>query len=103
MVSKWLFSMACLVRQFKNADPTLIGVVVTVVLGTIKDSIMVAAGKMSAKEMGMNFVDTLVISSGYVVSMKVGGLIAQALCPQLPGIGYATEVCWGAPWLLFII
>lgn len=76
-------------EAFKNANPTLIGVVVTVVLGTIKDSIMVAAGKMSAKEMGMNFVDTLVISSGYVVSMKVGGLIAQALCPQLPGIGYA--------------
>lgn len=76
-------------EALKNANPTLVGVVVTVVLGTIKDSIMVAAGKMSATEMGMKFVDTLVVSSGYMVSMKVGGLITQTLCPQLPGIGYA--------------
>lgn len=76
-------------EALKNANPTLVGVVVTIVLGTIKDSIMVAAGKMSATEMGMKFVDTLVVSSGYMVSMKVGGLIAQALFPQLPGISYA--------------
>lgn len=50
---------------------------------------MVAAGKMTAAEMGMQFVDTLVVSSGYLVSMKIGGMIAQALFPELPGIGYA--------------
>ena len=65
------------------------GVVVTVVLGTIKDSILVAAGKMTASEMGMHFVDTLVVSSGYLVSMKIGGAIAQALFPELPVVGYA--------------
>ena len=44
---------------------------------------------MSAVEMGMQFVDTLVVSSGYLVSMKIGGIIAQALFPELPGVGYA--------------
>lgn len=76
-------------EALKSANPTLVGVAVTVVLGTIKNSIMVAAGKMTAAEMGMQFVDTLVVSSGYLVSMKIGGMIAQALFPELPGIGYA--------------
>lgn len=76
-------------ETLKNANPTIVGVVVTIVLGTIKNSIMVAAGKMTAKQMGMQFVDTLVVSSGYLVSMKIGGLIAQAFFPELPGIGYA--------------
>jgi len=73
----------------KQIDPTMVGVVVSVILGTVKDSIYVAAGKMSYVEMGANFVDSIVISSGYVASMKVGGAIAQALFPQLPVIGYA--------------
>lgn len=76
-------------EALKSADPTIVGVAVTVVLGTIKNSIMVAAGKMTAAEMGMQFVDTLIVSSGYLVSMKIGGMIAQALFPELPGIGYA--------------
>lgn len=76
-------------EALKNANPTIVGVVVTVVLGTIKNSIMVATGKMTAAQMGMQFVDTLVVSSGYLVSMKIGGVIAQALFPELPGIGYA--------------
>ena len=72
-----------------SVNPSIIGVAVTVVLGTIKDSILVATGKMTANEMGMHFVDTLVVSSGYLVSMKIGGAIAQALLPELPGVGYA--------------
>lgn len=76
-------------EALRSANPTILGVVVTVVLGTVKNSIMVAAGKMTAAQMGMQFVDTLVVSSGYLVSMKIGGVIAQALFPELPGIGYA--------------
>lgn len=76
-------------EALRNANPTIVGVVVTVVLGTVKNSIMVAAGKMTAAQMGMQFVDTLVVSSGYLVSMKIGGAIAQALFPELPGVGYA--------------
>lgn len=76
-------------EKFISVNPSIIGVAVTVVFGTIKDSILVAAGKMTANEMGMHFVDTLVVSSGYLVSMKIGGAIAQALLPELPGVGYA--------------
>lgn len=76
-------------EALKQVNPSIVGVAVTVIFGTIKDSILVAAGKMSSKEMGMHFVDTLVVSSGYLVSMKIGGIIAQALFPELPGISYA--------------
>ena len=76
-------------EALKQANPTIVGVAVTVIFGAIKDSILVASGKMSSKEMGMHFVDTLVVSSGYLVSMKIGGAIAQALFPELPGIGFA--------------
>lgn len=73
----------------KAVNPSVVGVAVTVILGTIKNSLLVAAGKMTSAEMGIKFVDTLVISSGYLVSMKIGGAIAQALFPELPGIGFA--------------
>ena len=76
-------------KALKQLNPSVVGVAVTVILGTIKNSIMVAAGRMTAKEMGMKFADTIVVSSGYLVSMKIGGAIAQALCPQLPVVGYA--------------
>ncbi len=76
-------------ESIKDVNPSIVGVAVTVILGTIKDSILVAAGKMTATEMGMHFVDTLVVSSGYLVSMKIGGAIAQVLFPELPGFGYA--------------
>ncbi len=72
-----------------SADPSVVGVVVTVIFGTIKNSIMVASGKMTAEQMGMQFVDTLVVSSAYLASAKIGGIISQALFPELPGIGYA--------------
>ena len=76
-------------ESIKQVSPSVVGVAVTVIIGTIKDSIMVALGKMTSKEMGVKFMDTLMVSSGYLVSMKVGGAIVQALCPQLPGISYA--------------
>lgn len=71
-------------ESLKGVNPSVVGVAVTMILGTIKDSILVAAGKMSASEMGMHFVDTLVVSSGYLVSMKIGGAVAQKLFPELP-------------------
>ncbi len=76
-------------ETLKSASPTLVGVAVTVIFGTVKNSILVAAGKMTSAEMGAQFVDALIVSSGYVVSMKIGGAIAQALFPELPLISYA--------------
>ena len=76
-------------ETIRQVSPSIVGVAVTVIYGTIKDSILVAEGKLTSREMGMHFADMLVVSSGYLVSMKVGGVIAQALFPELPGIGYA--------------
>lgn len=75
-------------EAIKNVNASLIGVAVTVIFSTIKDSILVASGKINPSEMGVHFIDTLVISSGYVASMKVAGIITQALFPELPGIAY---------------
>ena len=75
--------------KMNQMNPTIVGVVVTVIMGTIKNSILVAIGKMTVSQMGMQLVDTIVVSSGYLISMKIGGTIAQAFFPQLPGIGFA--------------
>lgn len=72
-----------------TVNPSVVGVSVAIILETIKNSLLVAAGKMTSPEMGSQFVDTLVVSSGYLVSTKIGGAIAQAFFPELPGIGFA--------------
>lgn len=72
-------------EALKGANPTIVGTVVAVVLGTVKDSILVATGKITPREMGAKFVDSVVVSSGYLV----GGLIGQALFPELPIVAYA--------------
>jgi len=43
---------------------------------------------MSAKEMGAAFMDTVVISGGYLVGAHIGGIIGQALLIELPVVGY---------------
>ena len=55
---------------------------------TVKNSILVAAGKMSTQQMGAAFVDTVVISGGYLVGAHIGGIIGQALGFELPVVGY---------------
>lgn len=76
-------------EALKQVTPPIVGVAVTVILGAMMDSILVAAGKMSSSEMGLHFVETLFVSSAFLAGAKIGGMIAQALAPQLPGIGYA--------------
>ena len=76
----------------KGIDPTLLGIAVALVLQTAKNSILVAAGKMTAKQMGAAFADSIVISSGYLiganVGAQIGGIIGQALGFQIPALGY---------------
>lgn len=72
-------------ETLKGANPTVVGTVVAIVLGTVKDSILVAAGKITPREMGAKFFDSVVVSSGYLV----GGLIGQALFPEIPCVAYA--------------
>ena len=75
-------------EALRDVNPSVIGVAVTIILGTVKDSILVAAGKMSPEQMGMHLVDNVVISAGYLASMKLGGAIAQVLFPEVPVMSY---------------
>ena len=70
--------------SFKNLQPQTIGAVTLIALDSVKYSIFVAAGKMSAQEMGSQLTKEVIISSASIV----GGNIAQSLLPQLPVLGY---------------
>ena len=69
---------------FKDINPTVLGTVVAFVMQTVKNSILVAAGKMSTQQMGATFVDTVVISGGYLL----GTLIGKTLHFELSVVGY---------------
>ena len=58
-------------EAFKGINPTILGMVVALVIHTVKNSILVAAGKMSPKQMGASFVDTVVISGGYLLGAHI--------------------------------
>ena len=75
-------------EAIQTISPSIVGAMVAIILGTIKNSILVAAGKMTANQMGGYLMDSIIISSGCIVSMKLG-MVVQALCPELPMIGYA--------------
>ena len=75
-------------QALQSVDPSIVGAMVTIVMGTIKNSLLVAAGKMKPKEMGAALVDSLVMSAGYLVAAKIGGAIVQALGWEFPGAAY---------------
>lgn len=75
-------------EAFKKINPTLLGAAVTLVLQTIKNSILVAAGKMSTRQMGEAFMNAVIISSGISSGYFVGGIIGQAFGFTLPVLGY---------------
>jgi len=75
-------------EAFKDINPTVLGTVVALVMQTVKNSILVAAGKMSTQQMGADFVDALVISGGYLLGAHIGGIIGQAFSFELPVVGY---------------
>ena len=71
-------------KAFKAINPTLLGTTVAIVMETIKNSVNVAAGKMSAKEMGDDFAKM----SACILGIEAGGLIGQALFMGFPIVGY---------------
>lgn len=75
-------------EAFKGINPTILGTVVALVMQTVKNSILVAVGKMSAQQMGAAFVDTIVVSGGYLLGAHIGGIIGQVLSFELPVVGY---------------
>lgn len=75
-------------EALKGINPTVLGAMVALVMQTVKNSILVAAGKMTVQQMGSAFVDTVIVSSGYIIGSHIGGIIGQALAPQIPILGY---------------
>lgn len=75
-------------EAFKGISPEVLGTVVALVLQTVKNSILVAAGKMTARQMGAAFVDVVVVSRGYIIGANIGGIIGQVLGFKLPIVGY---------------
>lgn len=73
---------------FERVNPTVLGAVTALVIQTIKNSILVAAGKMSAQQMGDAMVDMVVTSGGYMIGAHISGVIGQALGFELPVVGY---------------
>lgn len=70
--------------SLKNISPGVVGAVTVIVINTMKNSCMVACGKMSFREMEKQLTKELLISA----STLYGGVIAQAVLPQLPVLGY---------------
>lgn len=85
---KTLCDAGMLGEVFKDINPTLLGTVVALVMQTVKNSILVAAGKMTTRQMGAAFVDSVVVSGGYLIGAHIGGIIGQALGFELPVVGY---------------
>ena len=71
-----------------NISPMALGAAVAISMQTVKNSILVAAGKMDAKQMGAAFADNIVITGGYLAGAKVGGAIGTALGFEMPVLGY---------------
>jgi len=69
-------------------DPMYIGTIVALTIQTIKNSVSVALGKMTIREMGSSLIDSVVISAGYVVGAKIGGTIGTALSFEFPVLGF---------------
>ncbi len=79
-------------EAFVHADPTLVGTLVVIVLQTVKNSILVASGKMTPREMGMAFVDSVVMGAGFwvgiTVGKKIGAAIGTVAFIEAPILGY---------------
>lgn len=67
-----------------SVNPHVVGAVTVLALDAVKSSLMVAMGKMTPKEMGVQLSKEIIISGFALTS----GSIAQTLLPQLPVLGY---------------
>lgn len=88
-------------EAFKGIPPSILGTMVALTMQTIKNSILVAFGKLTPKQMGAAFADSIIVSSGFllgakigsgigtkIIASKIGGAIGQALGLTAPVIGY---------------
>ena len=79
-------------QAFMHIDPTLLGSIVSIALDTAKCSILVAAGKMTPREMGDRLVDDVLVTTGFIIGCRIGshigGVIVQAIGFEFPVVGY---------------
>ena len=89
-------------ESLKSISGTWIGMTTSIVLETIKDSLCLATGKITAREMGFAFIDRVAIGVGFtvvgtkviesIVSTKmvsmISGAIGQILGFEIPVMGY---------------
>ena len=79
-------------ETLKSCSPGTLGLIVSLVMQTVENCILVALGKMTPRQMGDAFADMVVMSSGHIL----GGIIGQAIAPALPVIGYMLGSLVGA-------
>ena len=79
-------------QVIKNMNPSVIGAMVLIISETVKDSLLLAAGKLSPREMGIKFVDNTINTS----IMLATGSYVQALLPNLPVLGYLIGTLLGS-------
>ena len=92
------YSLEALIKKgvfgqvINNMNPSVIGAMVLIISETVKDSLLLAAGKLSPREMGIKFVDNTINTS----IMLATGSIFQALTPTLPVFGYLIGTLLGS-------
>lgn len=83
-------------EAFVKINPSLLGVIVSLVIETGWNSIQVARGKMTPLEMGDAFARSAVTSVGYLVGAKIGAAIGQAIGFAVPFFGFIVGSIMGA-------
>lgn len=73
-------------EALKGVGPEWIGATVALITSTIKDSILVAIGKKSAREMGAAFVDNAAIGGGMVLGQMAGLAIGEKFVQTAIGL-----------------
>ena len=79
-------------QVIKNMNSSVIGAMALIIFETVKDSLLLAAGKLSPREMGIRFVDNTISTS----IMLATGAFFQNLMPTLPIIGYLIGTLLGS-------
>ena len=80
-----LIEKGALGETLKSVSPSWVGATVAFVVDTIKDSIQVAIGRKTAREMGASFVDRAVVGVGMVYGQIAGDAIAGAIAKTAIG------------------
>lgn len=67
-----------------KVDSTIIGAVTVLLIDTCVNSFLVATGKMTSRQMAAALTKEIIVSAAAIP----GGMLGQALLPQLPVLGY---------------